>query len=116
MNVVRRTFRLLFNRRFVLALSWVLLITTIAAAINVVGIHVIGNVNDWSQWLKDHSVYFLAWRLCLYGATACGWWRMRKRILSRELAAETAIRLSRTEIAAVLTVLALEVAVLMQSR
>ena len=38
----------------------------------------------WEQWLAAASGYFLVWRLCLYGATACGWMWMRRRLLARE--------------------------------
>ena len=92
-----------------------LLLVAIAVAINLVGIRVVGGVSGWTHWLKEHSGHFFVWRLCVYGLTAYGWWRMRKRILVRESGAESAVRLSRAEISAVLTIIALEIATFMQS-
>jgi len=102
-------------RRLTTSLFWVLAILVIAAAVNLVGIRVAGDVSGWSRWLQSHSLYFLAWRLCLYGGTAYGWWWMRNRVLHREGAEETRMRFRRVEVAAVLTVLALETAVFVQS-
>lgn len=116
MNLVRRTFRLIFNRRVGWALLCVLLLVAIAVAINLIGIRVVGGVNGWTQWLKDHSGHFFVWRLCIYGLTAYGWWRMRKRILARESGTEPVARLSRAELSAVLTIVALEAATFMQAR
>jgi len=115
MSSVRCAVRRLFNRRLAEALLWALLITLVAVAINLIGIHVLGTVTSWNHWLKNHRGYLLAWRLCLYGATAYGWWRMRQRMVGFGSNAE-ALRWNRTEIAAVLTVLASEGAAFLQSR
>lgn len=115
MNVAPRTLRWLLNRRLAWALLWMLVILLIATGINLVGIRIIGDVNGWSHWLQIHSLYFLAWRLCLYGATAYGWWWMRERIRRREPAAEARTHLRRTEVAAVLAILVLEATVFLQS-
>jgi hypothetical protein len=106
--------RRLFSR-LTTSLFWVLAILVIATAVNLVGIRIAGDVSGWGRWLQSHSLYFLAWRLCLYGGTAYGWWWMRNRVLRREAAAETRTRFRRSEVAAVLTVLALETAVFVQS-
>ncbi|TAH44586.1 MAG: hypothetical protein EYC67_12590 [Betaproteobacteria bacterium] len=104
----------LFNRRVGVALLCTLLLVAAAAAVNIVGVHVVGGVEGWQHWLQAHAGYFLVWRLCLYGATAYGWWWMRRRLLRRESARATHQRLLRTEIAAVISVLALEVSQLMR--
>jgi hypothetical protein len=105
----------LFNRRAALVLLWVLTIVLAAVAINVLGIRLIGSVNGWTLWLASHRAGFMTWRLCVYAATAYGWWWMRQRVRQREPSAETHRRLLRTEIAAVMVILALETAVLLTS-
>jgi len=97
----------LFNRACV-ALLWILLVVAAAAVVNIAGIHVVGGVEGWQHWLQAHAGHFLVWRLCLYGATACGWWWMRRRLLRREPPRETHARLLRTEVAAVIAVVVLE--------
>ena len=98
----------LFNRRVGIALLWTLLVAGIAVAVNVVGIHVVGGIDGWEQWLRAHSSHFLVWRLLLYAATAYGWWWMRQRLRQREPEAGTHHRLLRVEIAAVTTIVLLE--------
>ena len=106
----------LFNRRVGLALLLTLLVVAVALAVNIAGIHVVGGVEGWQHWLQAHAGHFLVWRLCLYGATAYGWWWMRRRLLrrGREPFRATHQRLLRTEIAAVISVLALEASQLMR--
>jgi hypothetical protein len=104
----------LFNRRVGLALLWTLLVVAVAFAVNIAGTHVVGGVEGWQHWLQAHAGQFFVWRLSLYGATAYGWWWMRWRLLRREPSRETHQRLLRTEIAAVISVLALEVSQLMR--
>ncbi|OYW19494.1 MAG: hypothetical protein B7Z52_03505 [Burkholderiales bacterium 12-64-5] len=53
-------------------------------------------------------------RLLLYAATAYGWWWMRGRLRQREPSAEAHKRLLRTEIAAVIAVVALEASQLLR--
>ena len=98
----------LFNRRVGMALLCTLLVVAVAAVANFAGIHVVGGLDDWQHWLQAHAGHFFVWRLCLYGATAYGWWWMRRRLLRRESSRETHQRLLRTEIAAVIAVVALE--------
>ena len=93
-------------RGFLWALFWSLTVILVTVAVNVIGIRVVGDVNGWTHWLRAHRGGFLAWRLCLYGATAWGWWRMRERVRAREPGAH--VRLLRIEITAVLVILALE--------
>lgn len=106
--------RKLFSR-LTTSLLWALAIFVIAAAVNLVGIHIVGDVSGWSRWLQSHSLYFLGWRMCLYGGTAYGWWWMRNRVLRREAVAETRTRFRRAEVAALLAVVALEGTVFVQS-
>ena len=93
----------LLGRRVGIVLLWVLLVAGIA-----VGVNVVGSIDGWERWLREHSVHFLVWRLLLYAATAYGWWWMRRRLREREPLAETHQRLLRAEIAAVATLVLLE--------
>ena len=104
----------LFSRRVGVALLFTLLVVVVAAAGSIAGIHMIGGVEDWQHWLQAHAGHFVVWRLGLYGATAYGWWWMRRRLLRREPSRETHQRLLRTEIAAVIAVVALEASQLLQ--
>jgi hypothetical protein len=101
--------------RLTTSLLWGLAILVIVGAVNLVGIRIAGDVSGWSRWLQTHSLYFLGWRLCLYGGTAYGWWWMRNRVLRREGVEESRTRFRRAEVAAALAVLALETAVFVQS-
>jgi len=101
-------FRRLFNRRLGRTLLWVLAILCVAVGINMVDIRFVGGVDNWNTWLESHRGQFLGWRVCVYGATAYGWWWMRERVRQREPDSQTRVRLRRAEIAAVLAILALE--------
>ncbi|OCX15334.1 hypothetical protein L1F06_013020 [Ectopseudomonas hydrolytica] len=94
-------------RRAASIMLWVILLLAIAAAINVLGIHLAGGIEGWRQWLADHAGHFLVWRLLLYAGTAWGWIWMRRRVLAREPGARQ--RLLRAEIAAVVAVATLEI-------
>src|SRR3546814_20733215 len=74
----------LFNRRVGVALLWTLLVVAAAVAVNIAGIHVVGGVEGWQHWLQAHAGHFFVWRLCLYGATAYGWWWLRRLLLRRD--------------------------------
>jgi hypothetical protein len=115
MNPMIRLCRSLFSRRLWVALVCVLLVVLVATVINVVGMRVLGGADGWESWLEQHRVHFFAWRLCLYGATAYGWWWMRKRVRLREPDAGTRARLHRVEAAAVIVVLALETTTWLQA-
>ena len=104
----------LFNRRVGVALLWTSLVVAAAVAVNIAGIHVVGGVEGWQHRLQAHACHFFVWRLCLYGATAYGWWWMRRRLLRREPSRETHQRLLRTEVAAVIAVVALEASQLLR--
>lgn len=116
-NWLRR--RWLFSRRAVKALLWTVVVVAAAVGANVVGIYLVGSVAGWEQWLAAAAGYFLVWRLCLYGVTAYGWVWMRRRLLAREAQngadGQARRRLVRSEIAAVIAILALEASLLMQS-
>ncbi len=105
----------LFNQRVALALLWVLAVAGIAAGVNVVGLHVVGSIDGWEWWLREHSAHFLVWRLLVYAATAYGWWWMRRRLREREPSPEAHQRLLRVEIAAVVTLVLLEGSQLLRS-
>lgn len=102
-------------RRVGMALAWILLFLGAAVVVNLVGIHMVGDVHAWEQWMQQHSLWFLIWRLVLYAGTITGWIWMRKRLLAREPDHATGQRLLRLEIAAVAAFLVLEVSLLFQS-
>ena len=109
----------LLNRRTTKALLWTVLLVTAAVGANVVGIYLVGSVAIWERWLTATAGYFMAWRLCLYGATAYGWVWMRRRLLAREAQRgadrQARRRLVRSEIAGVAAIVALEASLLMQA-
>ena len=107
--------RWLFNRRVGLGLTWAVLLLAASAVVNVVGIRLLGSIEAWARWMDDHAGYFLAWRLLLYTGTAWGWVWMRRRLLAREPSTTSRQRVLRTEIAAVLALVALEGSVLLPS-
>ena len=109
-----RPLRWLFSRRAAKALLWTVVIVAAAVGANIAGIYLVGSVAGWERWLAAAAGYFFVWRLCLYGATAYGWWWMRRRLLRREPSRETHQRLLRTEIAAVIAVVALEASQLLR--
>jgi hypothetical protein len=98
-----------FNRRLGWALLWTTAVIGAAVTVKVVGVRLVGDIEGWRHWLQLNAGYFFIWRLCLYGATAYGWWWMRKRLRRREPSAESGQRLLRTEIAAVIAIVLLEV-------
>ena len=100
--------RRLLGSRLITALLWSLILVAVAAGVNIVGIRAVGDVNGWSRWLTAHGPWFLAWRLCLYGFTAWGWWWMRERIRAREPNGEALTRLRRVEAAGLLAILVVE--------
>lgn len=95
--------------RFGVALLWVGLMVGVAIVINFVGIAVVGDIEGWTRWLRDHSGYFLIWRLCLYGFTAYAWYRMRQRLQQRAGATEPSVRLRLCEVMTVMAVLLFEI-------
>ena len=105
----------LFNRRVGMALLWALLVACIAVAVNIVGIGIVGSIDDWERWLHAHSAHFLVWRLLVYTVTAYGWWWMRGRLREREPESEAHQRLLRVEIAAVVTIVLLEASQLLRA-
>lgn len=107
--------RWLFNRRVGYALLWTVLLLVVAIAINVIGICVLGSIQNWERWINEHTGYFLAWRLLLYAVIAWGWRWMHKRVLAREPGPESRTRLIRVEIAGVAALAVLEGSLLLQS-
>ena len=105
----------LFNRRVGMALLVALLVASIAVAVNIVGISIVGSIDDWECWLRAHSAHFLVWRLLVYTATAYGWWWMRRRLRERGPDSESHQRLLRVEIAAVVTIVLLEASQLLRA-
>jgi len=108
----------LLRRRAAKGLLWAVALVVAAVGANIAGIHFLGSVAGWERWLAASSGYFFAWRLCLYGATACGWMWMRRRLLAREAEngadALARWRLIRSEVAGLIAVVALEVSLVLQ--
>lgn len=90
------------------ALASTLLVVMVAVAINVAGIHAVGDAQSWQHWLRVHRLVFVAWRLCLYTGIGWMWWRVRRQLRVRGLTEEAGSRLKRTEIAAVVAIALLE--------
>lgn len=105
----------LFNRRAAWMLMWVAVLLIVAVAVNLLGIHLLGSLGEWRRWMEASSVYFLVWRLLVYGVTAALWLRMRTRLLAREAEAPSRRRLLRAEIAGVLALFALEASLLIHN-
>ena len=100
--------RWLFNRRTGVMLAWTFLLIAIAVIVNLLGIRLVGSVENWQRWMHEHARFFLLWRLLLYAITVYGWLWMRRRLLAREPGNTTRQRLRRAEISAVLAVILLE--------
>jgi hypothetical protein len=86
----------------------------LAFVVNAVGIGSLGGVSRWVRWFHDHRLHFLLWRILLYGVTVYAWLPMRRRVLSAEPGAATAVRLMRAEVAAIVAVALLEAIALFQ--
>jgi len=106
--------RWLFNHNIGKALLWTVLLLALAVAANILGIWLLGSIDDWQSWLDAAAAYFFVWRLCLYAATIYGWRWMRRRLLAREAGDNARKRLIRAEVAAVIAVAALEISLLVQ--
>ncbi len=107
--------RWLLNRRNARALAWAMALLGLAVTANVAGIYLVGTVAGWERWMSASAGYFLAWRICLYGATVYGWMWMRRRLLARESAPDARRRLVRAEIAGAIAIVALEASLLLQA-
>src|SRR3546814_11176939 len=77
-----RPLRWLFSRRAAMTLLWLLLIVAAAVGANVAGIYLVGSVAGWARGLASSAGYFFIWRLCVYAATASGWFWLRRRVLA----------------------------------
>ncbi|AZC90207.1 hypothetical protein J1G36_11530 [Pseudomonas carnis] len=86
---------------------WALGLVVATLLINVLAIRLLGDVQAWSDWLRDHTLGLLLWRLCLYAALIYGWRWLRARLLQRE--PDATARLRRAECAAVAALVLLEV-------
>ena len=84
------------------ALAWALLLLMVAVMINV-----LGDMQSWRDWVRDHALGLLLWRLGLYAALIYGWLRMRTRLLLR--GAQIRPRLRRTEVAGIAALMLLEI-------
>jgi len=106
--------RWLFHRSVGKALLWTALLLALAVTANILGIWLLGSIDDWQRWLSAAAGVFFIWRLCLYAATIYGWRWMQRRLLARESGNEARCRLTRSEAAAVIAVATLEISLLVQ--
>lgn len=97
-----------FNRAIGVSLLWMGGSIGVAVLVSIAGVHFVGGIDVWTEWLRHHAVHFLIWRLGLYALTAYGWWWMRRRLRQRDGSEETRHRLLRVEVAALTTVVLLE--------
>jgi len=58
-----------------------------------VGIHLLGGIENWQQWLDDHAGHFFVWRLCLYATILAAWPWARRRRLARDPRSRQQLRL-----------------------
>ena len=84
------------------ALIWVLWLLFAAVMVNV-----LGDMQSWRSWVRDHALGLLLWRLGLYAALIYGWLRMRTRLLLR--GAEIRPSLRRIEVAGIAALVLLEI-------
>ncbi|MGI0808466.1 hypothetical protein ACRCPG_07395 [Pseudomonas aeruginosa] len=100
-------------------LRWPVVLVVPPGGAQQLGLDRLGSVAGWERWLAAASGYFLVWRLCVYAATAYGWFWMRRRVLAREdqtgTDGQARRRLIRTEVAGVVAIVALETSLLMQA-
>lgn len=99
------------HQRAIRLLLWTVLLGLSLAA-TIAGINLVGTGNNWQRGLGDTAAGFFIWRVCLYGATACGWRWMRRRLLACEAGDDVRRRLIRTEVAGVIAIVALETSLL----
>ncbi len=90
------------------AAIWVGLLIGVAATVNVLGTRAVGGTEAWTQWLRAHAGYFMAWRIILYLVAIVLWRRLRVRLQQAGTGVDAVARVRRVEIAAVLAVLLLE--------
>lgn len=83
-------------------LAWALWLLFAAVMVNV-----LGDMQSWRDWVRDHALGLQLWRMGLYAALIYGWWRMRARLLQRE--PENRPRLHRTEVAGIAALMLLEI-------
>lgn len=106
--------RSLCTRRLCRALASITLVVLAAVLINALGIGLVGDIDGWTRWLEQRAGYFFAWRLCIYSATAYGWWKLRSRLRERDPSPEARRRLLRAEIGAIASLALLEASVLLR--
>ena len=86
---------------------WALGLVLTVILINVLAVRLLGDVQAWNAWLRDHALSLLLWRLGLYAALIYGWWRMRTQLLRREPESRQPLR--RAEAAGIAAQVLLEV-------
>lgn len=79
-------------------LSIVLIVISIIAVFNHIGVRITGDVLAWKQWIRAHALHFFIWRLFVYGIAAAGWVWVRRRRLQRFPTKEMARQMLRTEV------------------
>lgn len=90
------------------ALAWALLLLMVAVMINV-----LGDMQYWRGWVRDHALGLLLWRMGLYAVLIYSWLRIRTRLLLR--GAQIRPRLRRTEVAGIAALVLLEISNILSS-
>jgi len=81
------------RRLFILMAALVAGLLILAFIVTFVGIHLLGGIENWQQWLDDHAGHFFVWRLCLYAAVIAAWPWARRRRLARDPQSRQSLRL-----------------------
>ena len=104
----------LLNKGVLRGLLWFTCVVLVGLAVNMVGVGITGDIEQWRDWLIRYAPVFLLWRLMLYVTLIYGWLWMRKRLIAREESAgqnkkQVQQRLLVSEICAVATIVVMEV-------
>ncbi|HCI3965780.1 hypothetical protein [Pseudomonas aeruginosa] len=81
------------RRLFILMTLLVAGLFVLAFIVTFVGIHLLGGIENWQQWLDDHAGHFFVWRLCLYATVLTAWPWARRRRLARDPRSRQQLRL-----------------------
>lgn len=102
-----------FSRRVAITLLWTCVLLSAVILANIIGIHALGSTRAWEQWLMDNRWHLFPWRIV---ATAYGWQWMRRRVVRQDESSDARARFQRSEVAAVVAVISVEIITLYAER